>query len=103
MEFIEAPLFTKLVPDYFESDHEYSDFQGYLKENPESGDLIPGSGGLRKVRWAAKGKGKRGGIRIIYYYKSRDGAIWLLTVYAKNELVDIPKHVLRKIKEEIEK
>lgn len=100
MEFIESPLFTKVIYDYL-SDEEYTALQWYLALHPEAGDLIPGSGGLRKVRWKAKGQGKSGGIRTIYYHKSRDGQIWLLTAYAKNEMENIPSHILRKIKEEL--
>ena len=70
MEFIESPLFTDLVHDYI-SDHEYAAFQAHLAIHPESGALIPGSGGLRKIRIAAGGKGKSGGARIIYYLKNR--------------------------------
>ena len=71
--------------------------QGYLNENAEAGDIIRGSGGVRKVRWAAAGRGKRGGLRIIYYSRSKQGEIWLLTLYAKNEAESIPASVLRKI------
>lgn len=73
-----------------------------LIENPECGALVPRSGGVRKLRWAQPGRGKRGGIRVIYYAKTRDGVIWMLTIYAKNEEENIPAHVLRKIKEEID-
>ncbi len=49
------------------------------------GVVIPGSGGVRKLRWCAEGRGKRGGVRVIYYWRTRQGEIWLLTIYAKNE------------------
>lgn len=100
MEYIESPLFSKIVGSYLEED-EYAAFQWDLALHPEKGDLIPGSGGLRKIRWAGKGKGKRGGVRVIYYYKNREGQIWLLTIYAKNEAANIPVAILRKIKEEL--
>src|SRR3990167_1777350 len=100
MEYIESPLFSKLVNSYLE-DEEYAAFQWDLALHPEKGDVIPGSGGLRKVRWAGKGKGKRGGVRVIYYYKNREGQIWLLTIYAKNEDENIPVSVLKRIKEEL--
>lgn len=103
VEFIEAPIFTKLIPRYFKNDEDYSAFQDYLLKCPDVGDLIPGSGGLRKIRWAYQGRGKRGGIRVIYYYKSKESLIWLLTMYAKNEMTDLPREILRRIKEEIEK
>jgi hypothetical protein len=85
------------------NDEEYSFLQWHLALYPESGDLIPSSGGLRKVRWMIEGRGKREGIRIIYFYRSLANQIWLLTVYAKNEMEDVPADVLRKIRKEIEK
>ncbi len=69
--------------------------------HPKSGDVIIGSGGLRKIRWMSKGQGKRSGVRIIYYYKSKEEQIWLLTIYTKNEAENIPASVLKKIKEEL--
>lgn len=71
-------------------------------EAPERGAVVPGSGGVRELRWAQPGRGKRGGVRVIYYAKLREGVIWMLTIYAKNEEENIPAHVLRKIKEEID-
>jgi len=101
MIFIETTIFTKLLPKYL-SDDEYRVFQGYLLLNPEAGDLVRGSGGVRKVRWAPDGKGKRGGIRIMYFWKKSENEIWLLTLYSKNEKATIPSHILKKIAEEIE-
>ena len=99
--FIETKLFSRLLADYL-TDDEYASLQAALTGNPEQGALVPGSGGVRKLRWAQPGRGKRGGIRVIYYAKSRIGIIWMLTIYAKNEEQSIPAHVLRKIKEEID-
>ena len=99
--FIESKLFSRLVGEYL-TDDEYARLQIALIDAPESGALVPGSGGVRKLRWAQPGRGKRGGIRVIYYAKTREGVIWMLTIYAKNEEEDIPAHVLRKIKEEID-
>ena len=101
MEFIEAPIFTRLVYDYMD-DFEYSAFQIGLASKPDAGDIIPGSGGVRKIRWSGKGKGNRGGLRIIYYWKNKENEIWLLTVYAKNEAENIPVSILREIRKEIE-
>ncbi len=101
MEFIESPLFSKLISSYLDND-EYAAFQWDLALHPEKGDIIPSSGGLRKIRWSAKGKGKRGGVRVIYFYQNKEGQIWLLTIYAKNEAEDIPLSVLKKIKKELE-
>jgi hypothetical protein len=101
LSFIETKLFTKLVTEHL-SDEEYARLQEALIRDPETGDLIPGSGGVRKVRWGVRGRGKRGGIRVIYYARTRQGQIWMLTLYAKNVADTIPAHVLRQIKEEID-
>ena len=100
MIFIETSLFTKLLSDYL-SDEEYRSLQWYLLEHPEAGAIIRGSGGIRKIRWSQEGKGKRGGVRVIYYWKKSAYEIWLLTIYAKNEKATIPGHMLKKIAEEI--
>ena len=68
---------------------------------PERGNVIPGGGGIRKLRWGGKGKGKRGGLRVIYYWKSTDGKIWLLEIYAKNEMENISLEKLIALKKEI--
>ena len=100
MEFIETSLFTRLVYDYLSED-EYLGLQVYLLRRPECGSVIPGSGGVRKLRWSAKGKGKRGGVRVIYFWKVNDDEIWLLTIYGKSERETIPGHILKQIAEEI--
>ena len=64
--------------------------------------MIPGSGGVRKLRWAAPGRGKRGGYRVIYYVRRANGVIWMLTMYPKNVTENIPAHVLLQIRKEIE-
>ena len=84
------------------TDEEYSSLQNALIKDPEAGDLIPGSGGIRKLRWGVAGRGKRGGIRVIYYARVRRGQIWMLTLYAKNVVDNISASVLRQIKEEID-
>ena len=99
--FVETPIFSRLIYDYLDED-EYAAFQWTLAVRPDQGKIIPGSGGLRKMRWAVKGRGKRGGTRIIYYRQQKDGEIWLLTIYAKNEAENIPTHILKKIKEVME-
>jgi mRNA-degrading endonuclease RelE of RelBE toxin-antitoxin system len=101
VEFIEATTFTKYVYDYLSED-EYLGLQGFLLQNPESGKVVRGSGGVRKVRWAIAGKGKSGGVRVIYYFRKQNDEIWLLTIYSKNEVESIPAHVLRQIAKEIE-
>ena len=100
-EFIETPFFTRSLDRYLDDDG-YRELQTYLNEHPESGKIVPGSGGVRKLRWAAVGRGKRGGLRIIYYLRLARGHIWMLTLYGKNVREDIPAHVLKALKEAIE-
>ena len=101
ISFIETKLFTRLVQDYL-SDDEYAALQQALLANPEAGAIIPGSGGVRKLRWGVAGLGKRGGIRVIYFLRTRHGQIWMLTLYAKNVAENISANVLKQIKEEID-
>ena len=98
--FIETRLFTKLVLDYL-ADDDYAALQEALMMDPDAGLVIPGSGGVRKLRWAAPGRGKRGGYRIIYYVRRAHGVIWMLTMYPKNVAENIPAHVLRQIRKEV--
>ena len=100
-EFIETPFFTKTLDRYLDDD-EYSEMQAHLNKHPDSGKVVPGSGGVRKLRWAAEGRGKRGGLRVIYYLRLARGQIWMLTLYGKNAREDIPAHVLKTMKEAIE-
>ncbi|WP_258872561.1 type II toxin-antitoxin system RelE/ParE family toxin [Thalassotalea euphylliae] len=86
--FVESSIFEKHRQDYM-SDDEYRAFQQTLLVNPLQGDVIQGTGGLRKIRVAAKGKGKRGGARVIYYHLDKYHRFYLLTVYAKNEMADL--------------
>ena len=99
--FVETRLFTRLVSEYL-SDQEYAQLQSELIGNPKAGASIKGSGGIRKIRWAAPGRGKRGGYRVIYFVRSSKGVIWMLTMYPKNVRDSIPGHVLKQIREEIE-
>ena len=99
--FIEAPKFTELIQSHL-NDEEYAALQWLLLERPDAGDIVPGSGGVRKIRWGLRGKGKRGGIRVIYYWKTADDEIWLLTLYAKNVQENIPAQVLKQIALEID-
>lgn len=101
LTFVETRLFSSLVQQYL-SDDEYSALQREVMANPEAGDVIRGSGGVRKLRWGVAGRGKRGGLRIIYYLRTRQGEVWMLTLYAKNEAESIPGYVLKKIKDEID-
>ena len=97
---IESPIFTRLWPDYW-SEEERGLFSAWLAENPEAGDVVPGSGGVRKVRWSRPGQGKRGGVRVIYYNQVGESLIWLLTIYAKSRQENVPSHILRALKEEL--
>lgn len=101
ISFVETKLFTRLIGDLL-GDDEYALLQQALITNPELGDVIAGSGGVRKMRWGAAGRGKRGGLRVIYYLRTRQGQIWMLTVYPKNVADSIPAHLLRQIKDEID-
>lgn len=92
---------VKLVQEYLPDD-EYAALQQALIANPELGDVIPGSGGVRKVRWGVAGRGKRGGLRVIYFLRIRHGEIWMLTLYTKNVVDNIPAKILKKIKEAID-
>jgi mRNA-degrading endonuclease RelE of RelBE toxin-antitoxin system len=101
MIFIETSFFTAEVQELL-SDEEYAELQQNLAAHPETGDLIQDTGGLRKIRWAAGGKGKRGGVRVIYYHVTADSQIRLLLIYKKgvqDDLTPKQKAVLRKINE----
>jgi len=101
MIFIETSAFTRYLPDYL-SDEDYQALQSYLMQKPDAGAIVRGSGGIRKVRWAPVGKGKSGGVRVIYYWKRPDHEIWMLTIYSKSERSSIPSHILKQIAEAID-
>jgi hypothetical protein len=84
------------------SDDEYQALQLYLLDRPNVGDIVIGSGGVRKIRWATGNKGKSGGFRVIYYWRNEADEIWMLTLYPKNEKDSIAGHILKRIAEEIE-
>lgn len=102
MVFIEASLFTKYRSSYL-NDEDYRSLQDYLIGQPEAGTLIQGTGGLRKLRWNTGTKGKRGGIRVIYYFELKKSHIYLMTLYSKNEMTDLStkeKKLLKQLLEE---
>lgn len=83
------------------SEEERAAFVAWIAANPQAGDLIPGSGGCRKVRWSRPGMGKRGGARVIYF-NGEDGRLWLLIVYAKAKFDNLPAEFLARLKVEVE-
>lgn len=97
----ETPTFVAEA-DRLWSEKERLDFIAWIAANPETGEVIPGSGGCRKVRWSRAGTGKRGGVRVIYFTRPASGEIWLLLVYAKSVRDNIPAHLLKAVKLEIE-
>ena len=103
MEFIEAPAFARLLSRYLKDDA-YRELQNRLSVNPEAGDLMPGTGGFRKIRWAdaRRGKGRRGGLRIIYYHFPSDHQIWFMTLYDKDEATDLTPKEKKSLKAAIE-
>jgi mRNA-degrading endonuclease RelE of RelBE toxin-antitoxin system len=100
-EFIESHIFTEYLSDYL-NDEEYAALQEHLCERPDAGDIVRGSGGVRKVRWAKSGTGKSGGVRVCYYAQTSKGQILMLTIYAKSAQDSIPGHVLKALKEGLE-
>lgn len=98
---VETPTFVADAKDLW-SEEERGAFCGWLSANPDAGDVIPGSGGCRKVRWSKAGIGKRGGVRVIYFTRLASGEIWLLVICAKNVQGTIPAHILKAIREAID-
>lgn len=94
MRFVETPIFTAAVTSRL-SDEEYRQLQLALLIRPEQGVLIRGSGGLRKLRWGARGRGKRGGVRVIYYWHSGEQFHYMLLLYAKSDQDDLTPAQLR--------
>ena len=100
LEFIESPIFSKTVHDLLEDD-ELARMQLLLSRNPESVDLVPGSGGCRKLRWGMHGGGKRGGVRTIYYSQTAQGRIWLLIIYAKTTQASVPARAILELRNKL--
>ena len=102
-QFIEAPAFSRYREDYLR-DEDFRELQVTLAGNPETGDIIPGAGGIRKLRWKdqRRGKGKHGGLRVIYYAFLSDEEIWLLTLYDKDEASDLSKGEKEQLKRALE-
>ncbi|MBL8533672.1 MAG: transcriptional regulator [Betaproteobacteria bacterium] len=96
--FVESAAFERYRPAYLDED-EFAEFQQFLIRNPSAGAIVPGSGGVRKVRWSRSGMGKRGGLRVIYYVHRSPEEIWLLTLYAKANLDNVPGRILKQLLE----
>jgi hypothetical protein len=96
--FIESSVFERMRPVYVDDD-EYGELQQFRMENPEFGQVVPGSGGVRKLRWTRRGMGKRGGLRVIYFVQRKPNEFWLLAVYAKAKRGDVPAHILKQLLE----
>lgn len=94
----ETPVFVRQAKEVWTED-EHDEFVLYLAGNPEAGDLIPETGGVRKVRWKRAGSGKRGGVRVIYFYHDRDRPLYLLLVYAKGRQEDLEPDEKRAVRE----
>jgi len=101
MVIVETPIFTKQLLSTL-SDNEYRLFQNVLLERPDAGKVIPGSGGLRKLRWAVEGRGKRGGLRVIYYWFTARSTILLLFIYPKNVQDNLTPDQLKQLKKVVE-
>ena len=102
MVFIETPVFTRQIQELL-SDEAYSAFQWYMALNPEAGDVIQGTGGLRKVRWSVAGGGKRGGVRVIYFHVAAQAQVRLLLIYrkgVKDDLTAAEKRTLRRLNQD---
>ncbi len=97
MEFIETISFTRRIRELL-TDDEYSRLQATLSETPDLGDIIKGSGGLRKIRWAARGHGKSGGVRVIYYWVTEESIVYMLSIYAKSVKDDLTKQEIKDLR-----
>jgi hypothetical protein len=103
VEFIEAPAFSRHLSEYL-GDDDYRSLQTRLAANPGIGEVMPGTGGFRKMRWAdaKRGKGRRGGLRLIYYHFPSEHQIWLMTLYDKGEASDLTPQEKKSLKAAIE-
>ena len=98
---IETAMFRRYAEQVW-LDDEREAFIAWLAADPLVGDVIPGTGGVRKVRWRRQGSGKRGGVRVIYYNTLDGGEVWLLIVYSKSKFDNLPTSLLTKLKEELD-
>ena len=96
--FIESSAFQRVCPVYL-NDDEYAELQQFMMRNPKAGQVVPGSSGVRKLRWSRPGVGKRGGLRVIYYVRYEPNEFWMLAVYAKAKVDNVPAHILKQLLE----
>jgi len=101
MRIIETLVFTKRVNEILDQD-EYRTLQIQLIHNPESGSVIKGSGGIRKIRWTGSGRGKQGGSRILYFWFNKDDVLLMLFIFKKNEKDDLTKEQLKTLRTIVE-
>ena len=94
---VETLLFQKLWPLYWTED-ERGAFAAFISQHPMAGDVVPGSGGIRKVRWSRRGMGKSGGVRVIYFTRNAEGEVVLLTLYAKAKTDNLTGAKLKEIR-----
>jgi len=99
---VETPHFQREWPHYW-SETEYSSFVSYIAAHPDAGDVLTGTGGMRKVRWFRSGTGKSGGVRVIYFTRNSAGQIVLLSIYAKATMSNMTAAQLKEIRHEYEK
>jgi hypothetical protein len=97
---VETPTFQRLWPDYWSED-ERGQFASYLALTPDAGDVVPGAGGVRKIRWTRPGPGKRGGVRVVYFNRLADGEVWLLLIYSKSVRDNVAAELLKLLKQEV--
>ena len=98
MTVVETPFYLRKAAGLLD-DEEREHLIVFIGSSPEAGDVVPESGGVRKIRWAAKGKGKRGGVRVIYYFHNETIPLFLLTVYAKNQKANLTKAERNELKQ----
>lgn len=99
---VETLLFQRQWPLYWSED-ERGAFAAYIAEHPSAGAVVPGSGGIRKVRWGRAGSGKSSGVRVIYFTNTEQGEIVLLTLYAKSKTDNLTGPKLKEIRRALEK
>jgi hypothetical protein len=98
---VESPIFQSQWSDYWAEDDK-DEFIAHISLNPEAGDVVPKSGGVRKIRWSRPGMGKRGGARVVYFNRLANGQVWLITIYGKSARDNISADLLKQFKQELE-